>query len=93
MKPIQKPKLPKAEPAPLVNLDSTKYEMMIYHTKKRKMYITVQDYRNKDRNYLSLRQGDIVCCVHEVSGWSFVYFEDNPKKFGFFPTDYLSIIS
>lgn len=80
-------------PQPLLGIDSTKYEMMIYKTKKRKMYIALEDYRSRDRNYLSLRQGDIVCGVHEMNGWSFIYFEDNPKKFGFFPTDFLSLIN
>ena len=82
-------KLPEA----LTNLDSSKFENLIYKTKKRRMYIVVQDYRVKDKNYISLRQGDIVCAVHEIAGWSFVYFEENPRKYGFFPTDFLNLIN
>lgn len=57
------------------------------------MYISVDDYRARDKNYISLRQGDIVCSVYEIQGWSLVYFEDNPKKYGFFPSMYLSLVS
>lgn len=79
-------------PPIIKNLDSSKYENLIYKSKKRKMYIAVKDFRPKDRNYFPMRQGDIVCSVYERKGWYLVYYEDNPKKFGFAPGNYLNII-
>ena len=79
-------------PPMIHNLDATKYENLIYKSKKRKMYIAVKDFRPKNRNYFPMRQGDIVCSVYEKKGWFLVYYEDNPKKYGFAPENYLSII-
>lgn len=79
-------------PPIIKDLDSSKYENLIYKSKKRKMYIAVKDFRPKDRNYFPMRQGDIVCSVYEKKGWNLVYYEDNPKKFGFAPGNYLNII-
>lgn len=79
---------------PLVKgLDASRYENLIYQTKKRRMYIAVKDFRSKDKNFFPVRQGDVICCVTTVKGWYFVYKEDNPKKFGFCPGNYLNIIS
>lgn len=82
-----------ALPPLLANVDSSKYENMIYGGKKKKMYIVNKECRVSNKNYISLRQGDIVCSVKEVEEWSFVYFEENPKKFGFYPTAFLAFIS
>lgn len=79
-------------PPPVQGLDSSKYENLIYKTKKRTMYIAMKDFRPKDRNYFPMRQGDILCSVQEIKGWSLVYVEENPKKFGFVPSNYLNVI-
>ena len=57
------------------------------------MFMSIVDFRGKDKNYLCVRQGDIVCQVIDVGGWFMVYFEDNPKKFGFVPGTGLTLIS
>lgn len=75
------------------DLDRSKYENMIYDGKKRKMYIVAKEARFTDKNCISLRQGDVVCSVKDFDGWNLVYFEDNPKKYGFYPTSYLSFIN
>ena len=80
-------------PAFIKGLDSSKYENLIYKCKKRNMVMAKQDWRSREKSSISLRQGDIVCSVHQLDGWSLVYFEDNPKRYGFFPTDYLHNIS
>jgi hypothetical protein len=80
-------------PAFLKGLDSSKYENLIYKCKKRNMVMAKQDWRSREKSSINLRQGDIVCSVHQLDGWSLVYFEDNPKRYGFFPTDYLHNIS
>lgn len=74
------------------SLDSSKYENQIYLGKKRHMYIALKDFRLPDKNFFPLRQGDVVCSVATVQGWYFVYREENPKKFGFVPGNYLNII-
>ena len=80
-------------PPPLKKPDISKYENLIYKTKKRKMHIALKDFRPKNnRNYFAIRQGDIVCSVYEQKGWYLVYHEDNPKKFGFAPKNYLNMI-
>lgn len=79
---------------PLIpNLDSSKYENLIYSTKKKKTYLAVRDFRGSDKNYFSLRAGDVVCSVVSLKGWCLVYEENNPKKFGFTPGNYLNLIS
>ena len=77
----------------LQSVDSTKHENLIYKCKKRRMYISQQDFRGPDRNYLTVRQGDIVCAVMQQEAWAFVYLEHNPKKFGFVPALFLALIS
>lgn len=77
----------------LKGVDVSRYENQIYTTKKRKMYIAIKDFRVSDKNYFPLRQGDVVCCVSTEKGWYFVYKEENPKKFGFCPGNYLNLIS
>jgi hypothetical protein len=42
-------------PPPIKGLDKTKYENLIYKSKKRKMYIAMKDFRPKDRNYFPMR--------------------------------------
>lgn len=79
-------------PAPIQGLDCSKYENLIYKSKKRTMYIAMKDFRPKDRNYFPMRQGDILCSVYELKGWRLVYVEENPKKFGFVPDNYLNVI-
>lgn len=74
-------------------LDRSLFENMIYDGKRRKMHIVNQECRLINKNCVSLRIGDVVCSVKEVDGWSFVYFEENPKKYGFFPTRFLALIS
>lgn len=54
--------------------------------------MAVKDFRINNRVYFSLRQGDIVCAVHEENGWRLVYEEDKPRKFGFAPGNYLQLI-
>ena len=80
-------------PPLLKDMDASKYENQIYSSKKRKTYIAIRDFRHKDKNFYSVRQGEVVCCVCVISGWHFVYREDNPKKFGFCPGTHLSIIN
>lgn len=70
----------------IASLDSSKYEKYIYKVgTKRKMYIVVEDYRGPNNNFLKVRQGDIVCQVHRIKEWGFVFLENNPKKYGFLP--------
>jgi hypothetical protein len=77
----------------LLNIKNlSKYENLIYKTKKRYMHMAVKDFRINDKCYFKMRQGDIVCSVHEESGWKLVYEEDKPKRFGFVPADYLQSI-
>lgn len=73
-------------------MDASKFENQIYISKKRHMYIALKDFRLPDKNYFPLRQGDVVCSVAASGGWYFVYKEENPKKFGFVPGNYLNII-
>jgi len=80
-------------PPALRDIDAARYENLIYTTKRKRMYIAVKDFRAPDKNYFALRQGDVVCCVTTVKGWYFVYREENPKKFGFCPGNYLNIIN
>jgi hypothetical protein len=85
--------IPSDLPPIIKNIDSSRYENLIYTTHKRRMYIALKDFRALDKNYYSLRQGDVLCCVATVKGWYFVYREENPKKFGFCPGNYLNIIN
>lgn len=79
-------------PPVVKGMDASKYENQIYISKKRHMYIALKDFRLPDKNYFPLRQGDVVCSVAALGGWYFVYKEENPKKFGFVPGNYLNII-
>ena len=79
-------------PPLLKEIDASRYENQIYTTKKRRMYIAIKDFRLNDKNYYNLRQGDVVCCVTSTKGWYLVYSEENPKKYGFCPGNYLNII-
>ena len=72
--------------------DLSKYENMIYKTKKRFMHMAVKDFRINDKCYFKMRQGDIVCSVHTEGGWKLVYEEEKPKRFGFVPVSYLQSI-
>ena len=42
---------------------------------------------------MAVRQGEVVCSVYENKGWVFVYKDDEPKKFGFVPLNYLNDIT
>lgn len=92
--PVRNVKTASRLPPMIPGLDASKYENMIYKSKKRKTYIVVEDYRNNNKNYISLRQGDIVCSVLDYNNdWMFVYFEDQPARYGFFPSVLLNLIS
>lgn len=80
-------------PPMLKNADSSRYENLIYNAKKKKLYIAIKDFRHSDKNYFTLKQGDLVCSVLTLKGWYLVYQEDNPKKFGFCPGNYLNLIN
>lgn len=74
-------------------LDRSLYENMIYDGKRRKMFIVTHEHRPSNKNCVSLRLGDVVCCVKDIDDWSLVYYEDNPKKYGFYPACCLSFIN
>jgi len=78
---------------PLIEgLDVSLYEKHIYKTKKRMMYIAIKDFRAVNKNYFTVRQGDLICSVFKKKGWHLVYNENNPKKFGFAPGTHLNLI-
>ena len=79
-------------PPIIKNLDASKYENLIYKSKKKRMYIAIKNFRIANKNYFPLTQGDIVCSVYETKGWKLVYNEGNPQKFGFCPAKFLNII-
>ena len=79
-------------PAMLKIENLSKFENIIYKAKKRHMYMVVKDFRINNKCYFPIRQGDIVCSVHEEKGWNLVYEEERPHKFGFVPNNYLQII-
>jgi hypothetical protein len=80
-------------PPMLTNPDISRYENLIYSSKKKKIYIGIKDFRVNDKNYYPLRQGDLVCCVITLKGWYLVYQENNPQKYGFCPGNYLNLIN
>lgn len=57
------------------------------------MCIAERDFVDKDKNYLNIKHGDLLCKVMKKDGWSLVFYDNDPKKLGFVPESYLSVIT
>lgn len=53
------------------------------------MNIALINYRAASKNYLSVREGDVICTVLDKKGWALGYVEGNAQKYGFIPKNHL----
>lgn len=56
------------------------------------MCIAERDFCDKDKNFLNIKHGDLLCKVMKKDGWSLVFFDSEPNKLGFVPDCYLNSI-